>query len=299
MNNDTARRNAIIALIPEVAESRNNFSNSPREGTNDVTLANGESLWFFNRTPVDQYTSHYSLKQPAFQVRDAVTEAVITSFTGKNLIIKADTPDWATGVYANSQKVKVTGRIYRVQVITAKATFGSIPEAGIPEPLWSQSFPWVRQNPTGFFSGTGKAPEGKQDSADVSILYLDFEVDAILTTSTYSSPATIYKPQDYEYLAPPANLAANLLSAQNFDPYEGSIRLVVRSLGALVNYLQYKYRIYGAQAGLATADALPRAVTYDLAGQSLDIEIGAPSRFNFSTLGGKVRQTPQTNITIN
>jgi hypothetical protein len=124
-------------------------------------------------------------------------------------------------------------------------------------------------------------------------------VDAILTSSTYSSPQTIYKPQDYDYLAPPTGLAANLLSAQNFDPYEGSIRLVLNNLGGLVNYLQYKYRITGAQADLATADALPRAITYDLAGQSLDIEIGAPSRFNFSTLGGKVRQTPQTNITIN
>jgi hypothetical protein len=299
MNTSTARANAIIALIPEVAESRKNFSNSPREGTNDVTLANGESLWFFNRSPVDQYTSHYSLLQPAFQVRDAVTEAVITSFTGKNLVIKADTPDWATGVYANAQKVKVTGRIYRVQVITTKATFSSIPVAGIPEPLWSQSFPWVRQNPTAFFSGTGKAQEGKQDSADVNLLYLDFEVDAILTSSTYSSPATIYKPQDYDYLAPPTGLAANLLSAQNFDPYEGSIRLQLNNLGQLVNSLQYKYRITGAQTGLATADALPRAITYDLAGQSLDIEIGAPSRFNFATLGGKVRQTPQTNITIN
>jgi hypothetical protein len=157
----------------------------------------------------------------------------------------------------------------------------------------------VRQSPILYFSGTSKAPDGKQDSTDIDFLYLDFEVDAILTTSTYSSPQTIYKPQDYEYLAPPASLAANLLSAQNFDPYEGSLRLVVSNLGALINYLQAKFNITGAQTDLATANALPRVVTYDLAGQSLDIEIGAPSRFNFSTLGGKVRQTPQTNITIN
>ena len=124
-------------------------------------------------------------------------------------------------------------------------------------------------------------------------------MDAILTTSTYSSPQTIYKVQDYEYLAPPTGLASNLLSAQNFDPYEGSIRLVLSNLGGLANYLQYKYRISGAQTGLATADALPRAVTWDIAGQSLDIEIGAPARFAFGVLGGKVRQTPQTNITIN
>jgi hypothetical protein len=299
MNNDTARRNAIIALIPEVAESRKNFSNSPREGTSDATLANGESLWYFNRQPVDSVTTHQSVQQPAFQVRDAVTEEVITSFTGLNLVIKANTPDWATGVYANARKVKVTGRLYRVQVITTKATFNSVPVAATAEPLWSQSFPWVRQTPILYFSGTSKAPNGKQDSTDIDFLYLDFEVDAILTTSTYSSPQTIYKPQDYDYLAPPTGLASNLLSAQNFDPYEGSIRLVVSSLGGLVNYLQYKYRIYGAQAGLTTADALPRAITYDLAAASMDIEIGAPSRFNFSTLGGKVRQTPQTNITIN
>jgi hypothetical protein len=299
LNTSTNIRNAIIALIPQVAESRKNFSNSPREGTTDVTLANGESLWFFNRTPVDSFTSHYSLKQSAPQVRDAATGTVITSFTGKNLVIKADTPDWATRVYENAQKVKVTGRIYRVQIITTRTSFNATPVKGAVEPLWSQAFPWVRQDPTGYFSGTEQAPGGKQDSADVSLLYLDFEVDAILTTSTYSSPQTIYKVQDYDYLAPPASLASDLLSAQNFDPYEGSIRLVLSNLGGLTNYLQYKYRISGAQTGLATADALPRAVTWDIAGQSLDIEIGAPARFAFGVLGGKVRQTPQTNITIN
>jgi hypothetical protein len=299
MSSTTAIKNAIIALIPQVAESRTKFANSPREGTSDATLATGESLWYFNRQPVDQYTSHQSVQQPAYQVRDAETGAVISSFTGKNLVIKADTPDWATGVYANAQKVKVTGRIYRVQPITTKATFDSKPVAAAVEPLWSQAFPWVRQSPILYFSGTGKAVDGKQDSTTIDFLYLDFEVDAILTTATYSSPATIYKPQDYDYLAPPSGLAVDLLSAQNFDPYEGSIRLVLNSLGVLVNYLQYKFNITGAQSSLASAGALPRALTYDLAGQSLDIEIGAPSRFNFATLGGKVRQTPQTNITIN
>lgn len=299
LNTSTNIRNAIIALIPQVAESRSKFSNSPREGTSDVTLANNESLWFFNRTPVDGLTSHYSLKQPAYQVRNAVTDAIITSFTGKNLVIKADTPDWATKVYANAQTVKVTGRIYRVQIITTRTSFNATPVNGAVEPLWSQAFPWVRQDPTGYFSGTGQAAVGKQDSADVSLLYLDFEVDAILTTSTYSSPQTIYKVQDYEYLAPPTGLASNLLSAQNFDPYEGSIRLVQSNLGGLTNFLQYKFRISGAQTGLATADALPRAVTWDIAGVSLDVEIGAPARFAFGVLGGKVRQTPQTNITIN
>ena len=299
LNNSTNIRNAIIALIPQVAESRTKFSLSPREGTTDVTLANDESLWFFNRTPVDGFTSHYSLKQPAYQVRDAATGTVITSFTGKNLVIKADTPDWANRVYANAQKVKVTGRIYRVQIITTRTSFNATPVNGAVEPLWSQAFPWVRQDPTGYFSGTGQAAVGKQDSTDISLLYLDFEVDAILTTSTYSSPQTIYKVQDYEYLAPPASLASNLLSAQNFDPYEGSIRLVQSNLGGLTNYLQYKFRISGAQTGLATADALPRAVTWDIAGVSLDVEIGAPARFAFGVLGGKVRQTPQTNITIN
>jgi hypothetical protein len=299
MNTSTAIRNAIIALIPEVAESRKKFSNSPREGTNDVTLANGESLWYFNRQPVDNNTSHQSVQQPAFQVRDADTDEVITSFTGRNLVIKADTPDWATGVYSNARKVKVTGRIYRVQVITTKATFSSIPVAAAVEPLWSQAFPWVRQSPILYFSGTGKAPNGKQDSTDIDFLYLDFEVDAILTSSTYSSPQTIYKPQDYDYLAPPASLAANLLSAQNFTPYEGSIRLDRSSFPNLSNELLYKVNVSGAQSSLTSAGALARAITYDLAGQSLDIEIGAPSRFNFSTLGGKVRQTPQTNITIN
>ena len=44
---------------------------------------------------------------------------------------------------------------------------------------------------------------------------------------------------------------------------------------------------------------MAKAVTFDLAQSTEQIEIGAPARFNFGVLGGKVRQTPQTNITIN
>jgi hypothetical protein len=208
-------------------------------------------------------------------------------------------PDWAVDAYANAEKVLITGRLYRAQNKTRHHYLNGVVQTYTEEP-WSSAFGWTQREDTGFYYwGSNKPTTGTvTEGTKVFFNYLDFKIEAILTTSPIGS-STIYKPQDYDYLAPPASLAANLLSAQNFTPYEGSIRLDRSSFPNLSNELLYKVNVSGAQSSLTSAGALARAITYDLAGQSLDIEIGAPSRFNFSTLGGKVRQTPQTNITIN
>jgi hypothetical protein len=244
-------------------------------------------------------SSYFSQVQPTLRFTNPETGADVPT-SGKYLVIGQAQPDWAEGVYSNAQKVRITGRLYRAQNKTRNHYLDGVVQTYI-EPDWSSAFAWTVREDTNlyYWGGTKPATSTVTEGYKVLFNYLDFDIEAILTTSNFATATAIYKPQDYEYLAPPASLASNLLSAQNFDPYEGSIRLVVSDLGGLVNYLQYKFNITGAQTGLATADALPRAITYDLAATSFDIEIGAPSRFNFSTLGGKVRQTPQTNITIN
>ena len=291
---------SILAMLPQVTDSRAQFANYPRP--QDVVLADGEILKFY-RTVGSRasYAGFLTFTEPRLLFLDAETGAEV-SRVGKNLVISQAAPEWAEDVFANAQKVRIKGRVYRLEPSTRYDFTGtSLVTTDVQnEPLWSQSFPWTATFSASYVAIIEPPANTNPDLANaVFHNHLDFEIDGFLTTSTYSTPTTVYKPQDYEYLSPPANLASNLRSAQNFTPFEGSIRLVYSALPALTNELQYKFNITGAQSSLTAAGALPRAVTYDLAGQSVDIEIGAPSRFNFSTLGGKVRQTPQTNITIN
>jgi hypothetical protein len=244
-------------------------------------------------------SSYFYQKQPVLRFTNPETGAAI-SLTGKRLVIGQAQPDWAVDAYANAEKVLITGRLYRAQNKTRHHYLNGVVQTYTEEP-WSSAFGWTQREDSGYYYWGESKPIGDTVAEGIKVFfnYLDFEVDAILTTSNFATPQTIYKPQDYEYVSPPASLASNLRTAQNFTPYEGSIRLVYSAIPSLANVMQYKVRLVGSQASFATADALVRAATFDLASSSLDLELGAPSRFSFSALGGKVRQTPQTNITIN
>lgn len=291
---------SILGMIKQVTDSRGTFNGFPR--SQDVILANGEVLKLYRTVGSrSAYAGFLTYQEPTLQFLDAESGLPV-SRVGKNLVISQSPPEWAGDVFANSEKIRIVGRIYRLEpAILYDFTGTSLVTTDVlNEPLWSQSFPWTLNFSTSYLAVVEPPANKNPDLA--RLVYqncLDFEIEAFLTTSTYSTPTTIYKPQDYEYLSPPANLAANLRSAQNFTPYEGTLSLVYSALPPLGNELQYKVNVAGAQAGLDSAGALVRAATFDLANASLDLEIGAPARFNFSALGGKVRQTPQTNITIN
>jgi hypothetical protein len=293
--------NAVKSILPQVVASREQFSGYPRVSTDsDAKIANGETVIYGNMIGRSMSSSSYFYqKQPFRRFTNPETGADI-SLTGKRLVIGQAQPDWATDVYANAQKVRITGRLYRVQNRLLNNYISGVVQT-YTEPPWSVAFGWTEREDSGYYYWGDSKPIGSTVAEGIKVFfnYLDFEVDAILTTSNFATPQTIYKPQEYEYLSPPASLASNLRTAQNFTPYEGSIRLAYSAIPSLANVMQYKVRLVGSQASFATADALVRAATFDLASSSLDLELGAPSRFSFSALGGKVRQTPQTNITIN
>lgn len=302
LNTSLAINNAVKAIIPQVVESRAKFGGYPRVGNdNDANLSNGETLHYGNfiGRQMEQNSSYFAQVQPTLQFTNPETGAAVST-SGKYLVIGQAQPDWAKDAYANAQKVRITGRLYRAQNKTRNHYLNNVVET-YTEPDWSSAFAWTVREDTGYYYWGASKPTSSTVTEGFTVYfnYLDFELEAILTTSNYATPYTIYKPQDYDYLAPPSGLAANLRSAQNFTPYEGNLRLVYSGSTPLTNYLQYKVNLSGSQAALATAGGLLKAATFDLANAALDLEVGAPARFNFSTLGGKVRQTPQTNITIN
>ncbi len=286
LNNTRIR---LLPMIPQVVSSRAQFSGRPN--STDVVLANGETITLQTSTSGSGTRTYI---QPALQFLNPETGAAI-SRVGKRFLMSGPPPEWAEGILANAEKVKIIGRIYKIveSTLVNSSGGGGIDAPGIED--WAVAFPWSSQLLlTGYWPSTTILG---YPWARVYLYALDFELETYLTTSSYPTATTIHKPQDFDYTAPPSGLAASLLAAQNFTPYDGYLDLTYSDttagpgLAALVN-------IAGAQSELATMAALPRAVSLDLLQYKAKIELGSPSRFDLKTVAGKVRSTAQTNITI-
>jgi len=287
LNNTRIR---LLPVIPQVVASRAQFSGRPN--ATDVVLANGETIETRPPTGTSGSTRYYP--QPTLQFLNPETGAPI-SRVGKRFLMSAPPPEWAEGVLANAEKVKIAGRIYVLEEISLHSSTGSKVSDGLPVSNWQAAFPWSLRQPTMNYMPSFTLINAPL--ANVDIIALDFEIETYLTTSNYPSPTTIYKPQDFDYTAPPSGLATELLAAQNFTPYEGFLELSYAAPTAGPG-LAALYNVAGAQAELATMAALPRAVSLDLMAYKARVELGSPARFNLGTLSGKVRSSPQTNITV-
>lgn len=105
----------------------------------------------------------------------------------------------------------------------------------------------------------------------------------------------LYRPADYSFIAPPANLAANLLAAQNFVPWEGDITISEEQAGT-TRYRGCKVNIANSLTEHASMGALVSAETLDLKSGITNIELGTPPRVDYRTFVDRIRKTPQDNI---
>lgn len=105
----------------------------------------------------------------------------------------------------------------------------------------------------------------------------------------------LYKPAEYSFISPPANLAANLLAAQDFIPYEGEIGLTQETVGA-VRYRGCKINVANSLTPHASMGALVSAETLDLKQGTTQITLGTPPRVDYRTFVDRIRKTPQDNI---
>lgn len=283
-------RALLLPMIPQVVSSRTQFAGRPT--STDVVLANGETITTNPGSGTIAASRYYP--QPSLQFMDAETGAAV-SRVGKHFVLGKPAPEWAEYFFANAQKVKITGRIYVLEEMSLHTATGIRVQDGLPVPNWQVAFPWSLRTPTSNFVPSGTLINAPL--ANVHIVSLDFEIESYLTTSSYPSPQTYYKPQDYDYTSPPSGLATALLGAQNFTPYDGRIELKSAAAPSGLD-LTPLTNIAGAQSFLGTMAAMRRAVTVDLLNFTTRIELGSPARFDTKTLAGKVRQTPQSNITI-
>lgn len=286
----------LMLNMPEVQKSRNQFSGRPNPG--ELTLANGEIVTLTAGRPG---TGTYTFPQPTLNFTDVETGAEVTR-VGKHLLVSSFTtsapPEWAVNVLANAERVKVTGRLYAFEESTLSNTAGTNTTEAPAAPDWQLAFPFGTT-----FLMNGWTPSftlNGYEWARVNFLAYDFEFETYLTTASYPVLTTIYKPQDFEYLVPPAGLATALLAAQSVTPYEGHLILKPATAPALANVLTSLVNITGAQTEFATMDAMVKRVSYDLSsGYATRIELGPPGRFEIGGVNTRIKQSQQSIIEIN
>jgi hypothetical protein len=207
-------------------------------------------------------------------ILDSAGKAV-AGMAGKFLLLTTDPPEWAMTLLG-----------------------------GIPVTITGT---WLAYNTTGIAVGTAESGIAAGGSAEMVgwvsatstehyyIAYRKFSINAVLITDQYAALTTIYKPWDYTYVTPPAGLAAALVAAQAWVPWEGPLTLVADDCSG-DNLLPYKYNLAAALTPCATMAALAKGISHDLQRGRTTIDLGAPARVDFGSLVSRVRSEPKDNI---
>ena len=194
------------------------------------------------------------------------------STTSQNIIISDDPPDWVRNELA---------------IVIREATYEGYFEASstYPLPSWWQS--------VGFelyingYTQTG--------TSQIMFGFKKFSIPCYITAASYPSNTTRYRPADYSFIQPPANLAANLKAAQDWLPYTGSITLVDEDVGG-TRYMGTKISLTNTLPAYASMNALVAGVNLDIATGTTTIELGQPPRLDYRTFVDRIRKTSQDNI---
>jgi hypothetical protein len=200
----------------------------------------------------------------------------------KHLVLGATVPDWVLKQYGG-EEVTVSG--------TWTSFFATLDYSG------SHVVPDVYYDLQGFYY-TGFS---NSETIGASRFYtgrwtaLAWSLQAIVIDTAFAASTAVYKAWDYDYLHPPAGLAAALQAAQSWVPWEGPIVVVGDEVSG-DNLLPRKYHLANCLAPCATMGALARGVSHDLTRKRTSIDLGAPARVDFGSLVGRVRREPQDNI---
>jgi hypothetical protein len=210
---------------------------------------------------------------------DMMNHTSAEPLTGLYTVCSADrVPDWAT--YENGYTVK---EAQLVGYVRCHFTF--------PEPVFSW-WPEIVKEALDSFVGF-QIDVGGSNFTRIAIFRYSIPVQMI--SANQPTTATIYRKWDYDYVSPPAGLAANLLGAQNWLPYEGRITQVADMVDGAQD-LYRKYNVTGSLPPHSAMGALPKRIQYDITRGRKTIDLGAPARTDFGTLASRFRRSPKDNI---
>jgi hypothetical protein len=198
----------------------------------------------------------------------------LSTAVGKYIVLTGDLPDWAMTLLGGI-RVQITG----TWVATNTSGTYSDVERMIQDGGFGFSAGWLYQSGPETYYVSGR----------------QFSISGILVNAPKLTPTAIYKAWDYDYLTPPAGLAAALVAAQSWVPWEGPITLAAEDCSG-DNLLPHQYHLANALPACSTMGALAKGVSHDLMMGRTTIDLGAPARMDFGTLVSRVRQDPKDNI---
>lgn len=138
--------------------------------------------------------------------------------------------------------------------------------------------------------------EGPGDSADfIQYAWKFFQIDCLVTSTTYSTLTTIYRPADYSFISPPAGLAQFLKEAQDYVPYEGAVQIVEQDVGA-TRYRGTKVSVTNSLTEYSSMSALVAGESLDIKSGTTQVALGQAPRLDYRTLVDRIRKTSQDNI---
>ena len=210
--------------------------------------------------------------QPLTVLTDAGLD--VAGLAGKKLILTDNPPAWAMTMFGGI-------------TVTISGTWLAYNTTG----TYTASELELQKGGLGFMAGWVN-PTG---SAMLYVSAHSFSITGVLIDTAYLSPTAVYKPWEYTFAVPPAGLAAALVAAQSWTPWEGPITLVADECSGN-NLLPYQYNLANALTACATMGALAKGATHDLFRGRTTIDLGAPARVDFGTLVSRVRSEPKDNI---
>lgn len=197
----------------------------------------------------------------------------------RHLVISTDLPDWALKQWKGIR-------------VTYTGTWIASVYTGTP---WSPAFKALR---AGAQTGSGFSTAAGTDR--IEWLARPFTFEGVLLSSVSGLPQNppwtkatkVYKRWDYDFLQPPAGMAAGLRVAQDWVPWQGRFSIAADSVNG-TNLLGRCINLANALPDCATMLALPKSLTYDIMRGRMGWELGAPARIDFATAMGRVPTNPQ------
>jgi len=250
--------------------------------TNAITVVRTAiTLWyqsvFANNLPT--LNASYTVPSAVFKNTDGTT----FNTSGKHIIRGGRPPEWLIA-QESLVEVFVTGSF--AYYFTEKTVVnGSATNHVLPS--WSASLPTNVSKFVGFTGSSGTNYWTKR------LFQGQFETSFWVGSSALNG--TIYRDADYDFIVPPAGLAAALQSTQSFQPYAGEIGIAEEELG-VTRYRGKVININGALTEHASMKAMVQGVNLDTATGRSSLTLGSPARLSYQGLVNRFRRTASDNI---
>ncbi len=144
-------------------------------------------------------------------------------------------------------------------------------------------------------SGSGWENSTPGNNTQIFWAVKSFSFPGVLINTPITTLSTRYKPWEYDYLVPPAGLAAALVAAQNWVPWEGNVKIVADDVTG-DNLLSKKFNVTGCLPPCATMATLAKGISHEILNGRTTIELGSPARLDFGTLVSRIKRDPKDNI---